>query len=109
VTATMVAIQAGFGTAVAVAAIGLGRAPDPLASSGIVRGGPPAIGDVLEIVGASLSPPSFRPPYRTLLLFAFASAHDGSRSSPVAGSISIWNVSLVSARRSSTATRSASA
>jgi len=47
----MVAIQAGFGSAVAVAAIGLGRAPDPLASSGIVRGGPPAIGNVLEIVG----------------------------------------------------------
>ena len=47
----MVAIQAGFGTAVAVAAIGLGRAPDPLASSGIVRRGPPAIGNVLEIVG----------------------------------------------------------
>jgi hypothetical protein len=47
----MVAIQAGFGTAVVVAAIGLGRAPDPLASSGIVRGGPPAIGNVLEIVG----------------------------------------------------------
>ncbi|HEU5226144.1 MAG TPA: hypothetical protein VFV29_10140, partial [Actinomycetota bacterium] len=50
-TATIVAIQAGFGTAVAVAAIGLGRAPDPLASTGIVRGGPPAIGNVLEIVG----------------------------------------------------------
>ena len=47
----MVAIQAGFGTAVAVAAIGLGRSPDPLASSGIVRGAPPAIGNVLEIVG----------------------------------------------------------
>ena len=50
-TATMVAIQAGFGTAVAVAAIGLGRSPDPLALSGIVRGAPPAIGNVLEIVG----------------------------------------------------------
>ncbi len=51
VTATMVAIQAGFGTAVAVAAIGLGRPPDPLASSAIVRGRPPAIGNVLEVVG----------------------------------------------------------
>ena len=51
VTPTMVAIQAGFGTAVAVAAIGLGRPQDPLASSAIVRGGPPPIGNVLEIVG----------------------------------------------------------
>ncbi|HJY32487.1 MAG TPA: hypothetical protein VJ573_06270, partial [Actinomycetota bacterium] len=50
-TPTMVAIQAGFGTAVAVAAIGLGRPQDPLASSAIVRGGPPPIGNVLEIVG----------------------------------------------------------
>ncbi len=47
----MVAIQAGFGTAVAVAAIGLGRAPDPLASSAIVRVGRPAIGNVFEVVG----------------------------------------------------------
>ncbi|HET7309570.1 MAG TPA: hypothetical protein VFJ54_05540, partial [Actinomycetota bacterium] len=44
-------MQAGLGTAVAVAAMGLGRAQDPLASSGIVRGGRPAIGNVLEIVG----------------------------------------------------------
>jgi len=51
VTATMVAIQAGFWTAVSVAAMGLGRAPDPLAPSAIVRGGPPAIGNVLEVVG----------------------------------------------------------
>jgi Flp pilus assembly protein TadB len=51
VTATMVAIQAGLGTAVAVAAIGLGRPPDPLASSAIVRGRPPSIGNVLEVVG----------------------------------------------------------
>jgi tight adherence protein C len=51
VTATMVAIQAGFGTAVAVAAMGLGRPPDPLASNAIVRGRPPAIGNVLEVVG----------------------------------------------------------
>jgi len=51
VTATMVAIQAGFGTAVAVAAIGLGRAPDPLASSAIVRDRPPPIGNALEVVG----------------------------------------------------------
>jgi Flp pilus assembly protein TadB len=50
-TATMVAIQAGFGTAVAIAAIGLGRPPDPLASSAIIRSGPPTIGNVLEIVG----------------------------------------------------------
>ena len=50
-TATMVAIQAGFGTAVAIAAIGLGYRPDPLASSAIIRNGPPAIGNVLEIVG----------------------------------------------------------
>ena len=50
-TATMVAIQAGFGTAVAIAAIGLGCPPDPLASSAIIRGGPPTIGNVLEIVG----------------------------------------------------------
>jgi Flp pilus assembly protein TadB len=50
-TATMVAIQAGFGTAVAIAAIGLGRPPDPLASSVIIRSGPPTIGNVLEIVG----------------------------------------------------------
>jgi hypothetical protein len=42
-TATMVAIQAGFGTAVAIAAIGLGWAPDPLASSAIIRNGPPTI------------------------------------------------------------------
>jgi len=47
----MVAIQAGFGTAVAVAAIGLGRAPDPLASSAIVRSRPASIGNVLEVVG----------------------------------------------------------
>jgi Flp pilus assembly protein TadB len=51
VTATMVAIQAGFGTAVAVAAMELGPGPDPLASSAIVRSGPPPIGNVLEIVG----------------------------------------------------------
>lgn len=50
-TATMVAIQAGFGTAVAIAAIGLGRPPDPLASRAIIRSGPPTIGNVLEIVG----------------------------------------------------------
>ena len=50
-TATMVAIQAGFGTAVAIATIGLGRPPDPLASSAIIRSGPPTIGNVLEIVG----------------------------------------------------------
>lgn len=50
-TATMVAIQAGFGTAVAIAAIGLGYRPDPLASSAIIRNGPPTIGNVLEIVG----------------------------------------------------------
>jgi Flp pilus assembly protein TadB len=50
-TATMVAIQAGFGTAVAIAAIGLGWAPDPLASSAIIRNGPPTIENVLEIVG----------------------------------------------------------
>ena len=50
-TATMVAMQAGFGTAVAVAAIGLGWPPDPLASSAIVRSGPPTIESVLEIVG----------------------------------------------------------
>lgn len=50
-TATMVAIQAGFGTAVAIAAIGLGYRPDPLASSAITRNGPPTIGNVLEIVG----------------------------------------------------------
>jgi len=50
-TATMVAIQAGFGTAVAIAAIGLGRPPDPLASSAIIRRGLPTIGNVLEIVG----------------------------------------------------------
>jgi Flp pilus assembly protein TadB len=50
-TATMVAIQAGFGTAVAIAAIGLGCPPDPLASSAIIRRGPPTIGNVLEIVG----------------------------------------------------------
>ena len=50
-TATMVAIQAGFGTAVAIAAIGLGYRPDPLASSAIIRNDPPAIGNVLEIVG----------------------------------------------------------
>ena len=50
-TATMVAIQAGFGTAVAIAAIGLGSPPDPLASSAIIRSGPPTIGNVLEIVG----------------------------------------------------------
>jgi Flp pilus assembly protein TadB len=47
----MVAIQAGFGTAVAVAAIGLGRPPDPLASSAIVRGRAPAIENVLEVIG----------------------------------------------------------
>ena len=50
-TATMVAIQAGFGTAVAIAAIGLGCPPDPLGSSAIIRRGPPTIGNVLEIVG----------------------------------------------------------
>jgi Flp pilus assembly protein TadB len=50
-TATMVAIRAGLGTAVAVAAIGLGWPPDPLASSAIVRSGPPTIESVLEIVG----------------------------------------------------------
>jgi Flp pilus assembly protein TadB len=50
-TATMVAIQAGFGTAVAIAAIGLSCPPDPLASSAIIRRGPPTIGNVLEIVG----------------------------------------------------------
>jgi tight adherence protein C len=50
-TATMVAIQAGFGTAVAIAAIGLGCPSDPLASSAIIRSGPPTIGNVLEIVG----------------------------------------------------------
>ena len=50
-TAAMVAIQAGFGTAVAIAAIGLGRPLDPLASSAIIRSGPPTIGNVLEIVG----------------------------------------------------------
>jgi len=50
-TAAMVAIQAGFGTAVAIAAIGLGCPPDPLASSAIIRSGPPTIGNVLEIVG----------------------------------------------------------
>ncbi len=47
----MVAIQAGFGSAVAIAAIGLGWPPDPLASSAIVRSGPPTIESVLEIVG----------------------------------------------------------
>lgn len=51
VTAAMVAIQAGLGTTVAVAAIGLGWPPDPLASSAIVRSGPPTIESVLEIVG----------------------------------------------------------
>ena len=51
-TAAMVAIQAGFGTAVAIAAIGLGCPPDPLASSAIIRSGPPTIGNVLEIVGS---------------------------------------------------------
>jgi Flp pilus assembly protein TadB len=50
-TATMVAIRAGLGTTVAVAAIGLGWPPDPLASSAIVRSGPPTIESVLEIVG----------------------------------------------------------
>jgi Flp pilus assembly protein TadB len=50
-TATMVAIRAGLGTTVAVAAIGLGWPPDPLASSAIVRSGPPTIESVLETVG----------------------------------------------------------
>ena len=50
-TATLVAIQAGLAAAFAVGAFGPGRGSDPLASGAIVRGGTPAIRNVLEVVG----------------------------------------------------------
>ena len=47
-TATLVAIQAGLGAAFAVGAFGPCRGSDPLVSGAIVRGGTPAIRNVLE-------------------------------------------------------------